>query len=86
MAKDIPAIENLQKFVCRMATHNWNASYQDLLLVTELTTLERRRLDLKLGLLFKIVHKLCFFSDEIVELREQSTLLSNTFSPSSLLT
>ena len=65
-----------------MATHNWNTSYQDLLSVTELPTLERR-LDLKLGLLFKIMHKLCFLPDGIVKLREQSTLLSNTFSPSS---
>ena len=78
MAKDILAIENVQKFACRMATHNWNTSYQDLLSVTELPTLERRRLDLKLGLLFKIVHKLCFFPDGTVKLREQSTLLSNT--------
>ena len=78
MSKDIVAIENVQKFACKMATHNWNTSYQDLLSVTELPTLERRRLDLKLGLLFKIVHKLCFFPDGIVKLREQSTLLSNT--------
>ena len=55
-------------------TYNWNASDQDLLLVTELPTLERRRLDLKLGQLFKIVHKRCYFP---VKLREQSTLLSN---------
>jgi hypothetical protein len=55
MAKDIQAIENVQKFACRMATHNWNTRYEDLLSLTELPTLERRRLDLKLGQLFKIV-------------------------------
>ena len=58
-----------------MAAYNWNASYQDLLLVIKLPTLERRRLDLKLGQLFKIMHKLCFFPDGIVKLREQFILL-----------
>ena len=78
MAKDIHAIENVQKFACKMATHNWNASYHDLLLLTELPTLERRRLELKLGQLFKIVHNLCYFPEEIVKFREQTPLLSNT--------
>ena len=77
-AKDIHAIESVQKFACKMATHNWNSSYHDLLLLTELPTLERRRLELKLGQLFKIVHNLCYFPEEIVKFREQTPLLSNT--------
>ena len=78
LVKDINAIENVQKFASRMATHNWNLNYNDLLSLTDLPTLERRRMDLKLGQLFKIVHKLCFFPEGIVRFREQTPLLSNT--------
>ena len=45
-----------------MATRKWNLAYDDLIPLTELPTLEKRRLELKLGQLFKIVHNLCFFS------------------------
>ena len=84
MAKDIHAIESVQKFACRMATHNWNLGYHELLSMTELPTLEKRGLELKLGQLFKIVHNLCFFPEDIVKLREQTPLLSNTRSLHSL--
>ena len=60
-----------------MATHSWNSSYQDLLQLTELPTLERRRLDLKLGQLFKIIHNFCYFPEGIINLREQTPLLTN---------
>ena len=73
MIKDIHAIESVQKFEFRMDTH-------EPLSLTELPTLERRRPELKLGQLFKIVHKLCFFPEDFVKLREQTPLLSNTHS------
>ena len=78
LVKDVRAIEDVQKFACKMATHNWNSSYQDLLQLTELPTLERRRLDLKLGQLFKIIHNFCYFPEGIINLREQTPLLTNT--------
>ena len=34
-AKDIGALESVQKFACRMATHNWTSSYQELLSLTD---------------------------------------------------
>ena len=44
-------------------TMQWDASYQELLVneLFELQPLEQRRLHLKLGLLFKILHQLCYF-------------------------
>ena len=45
---------------------------------TELPTLEKRRLDLKLGQLFKIIHNLRYFPEGIIKLREQTPLLTNT--------
>ena len=54
-------LENVEKFGCRLAAHHWDASYQELLELFELQPLEQRRLHLKLGLMFKIIHKLCYF-------------------------
>ena len=67
-----------------MATHNWKANYQELQSLIDIPTLERRRLELKLGHLFKIVHNLCFFPQGVFELREQTPLLSITWSAHSL--
>ena len=41
-------LESVQKFAVKMATHNWNASYQELQSLINIPTLERRRLELKL--------------------------------------
>ena len=48
-------LENVQKFACKLAFWQWDAGYQELI---ELLTLEKRRFELKLGLLFKILHDL----------------------------
>ena len=71
-AKDIGALESVQKFACRMATHNWTSSYQELLSLTDLPTLERRRIELQLSHLFKVVHNLCYFPEGLVTVRECS--------------
>ena len=57
-----------------MATHCWRSSYEELLALTDLPTLERRRLHLKLGHLFKVVHHQSFFSNGIIilSLRQHS--------------
>ena len=70
--KDTELLENVQRFACKMATHCWNSSYEELLALTNLPTLERRRLHLKLSHLYKIVHHQSFFPNGIVSLREHS--------------
>ena len=60
--KDIQALEGVQKFACRIATHLWSAGYDDLLSLLGLSSLERRRLEQKFCYLFKFVHNLYFFS------------------------
>ena len=70
--KDIDSLKGLQKFAFWMANHNWSLNYQELLSLMDLPTLESRRLQLKFGHLFKIVHGLCFFLSGIVPLREQT--------------
>ena len=68
-AKDIEALESVAR---RMATHNWTSSYQELLSLTDLPTLERKRIELQLSHLFKIVHNLCYFPEGLVTVRECS--------------
>ena len=63
LSKDKAALENVQKFACRIASARWDASYEDLLEFFELQTLQERRLHAKLSLLFKIIHKLCFYPE-----------------------
>ena len=69
-AKDIGALESVQKFACKIAMCNWTSDYQELLSLTDLPTLERRRTELQLSHLFKIVHNLCFFPEGLVATRE----------------
>ena len=70
--KDIDSLERVQKFAFRIAAHNWTLNYNSLLSLVDLPTLESRRLQLKLGHLFKIVHGLCYFPSGTVSLREQT--------------
>ena len=48
-----------------MATKSWDSSYEDLLDLVDLPSLECRRLETRLCLLYKIIHKLCYFDDGI---------------------
>ena len=61
LVKDKNLLEGVQKFGLRLAAHQWDSNYQDLLELFQVSTLEERRIELKLGLLFKIVHNLCHF-------------------------
>ena len=63
LAKDKGALETVQKFACKLATSRWDDSYEELLRLIELKPLQDRRLELKLGLMFKLVHNLCFFPE-----------------------
>ena len=63
--KDKIALKNVQKFACRMATRSWDSSYQDVLDFVDLPSLECRRLETRLCLLYKIIYKLCYFDDGI---------------------
>ena len=61
LVKDRQMLENVQKFGCRLATHQWDTSYHELLELFELQPLEQRRLHLKLRLMFKNIHRFCYF-------------------------
>ena len=53
-----------EKFAWHIATGLWDSSYQDLLELVDLPTLECRMLETWLCLLYKIIYKLCYFNPE----------------------
>ena len=58
--RDIQALESVQKFVLRVIIKHWAHSYEELLSLSTLPTLEKRRLYLRLQFLYKIVKDLFF--------------------------
>jgi len=68
MKKDKTLLENVQKFALRMTTRSWDISYQDLLELVDLPTLEHRRLEARLCLLYRILHNLCYFDSSVFAL------------------
>ena len=59
--KDTTKLENVQKFALKMCLKKWDIGYQELLDLSQLPTLENRRLYLKLCTLYKIIHgHFCF--------------------------
>ena len=71
-SKDITELENVQKIACKMATREWSGmQYEQLLSTTNLPSLERRRTEQRLCHLFNIVHKLVYFSTNVIVPREE---------------
>ena len=73
LVKDKKAIESVQRFALKVVTAQWDSSYDELLELANLKPLEERRTELRLGLLFKILHNLCFFPEGSVEYRSFSS-------------
>ena len=60
LVKDVKKLETVQKFTMKMCSKQWDLGYQDLLELSQLPTLQNRRLYLKLCTLYKIIHG-CFY-------------------------
>ena len=61
LLNDIRSLESVQKFALRVCCKQWNTGYYELLNLCNVSSLENRRLYLKLCHLFKIVNNLCYF-------------------------
>ena len=70
MKKDKTLLENVQKFALHMTTRSWDSSYQDLLELVDLPTLEHRRLEARLCPLYRarIIHNLCYYDSSVFAL------------------
>ena len=80
--KSVKALEQVQAFACKMVSHRWDAGYEELLELLNIPSLQERRIHLKLGLLYKIIHGLCYFPDEVFTFRPN--LHSRTMNPLTL--
>ena len=77
--KDIYKLESVQKFALKLVSHQWDSSYDELLSLVDVPKLSERRLNLKLAQVFKIVHGLCYFPDNIFRMQPSySNRLSRT--------
>ena len=75
--KDKVLLEDVQKFALRMATKQWDSGYQELLDIMNVPSLADRRLQLKLALLYKIVHGMCYFPPDILCPRTNYSVRTN---------
>ena len=75
--KDKVLLEDVQKFALWMATKQWDSGYQDLLDIMNVPSLADRRLQLKLALLYKIVHGMSYFPSDILCPRTNYNLRTN---------
>ena len=55
--KNIKSLEQVQAFACKLASRRWDAGYEELLELLNIPSLQERRIHLKLGLLYKIIHR-----------------------------
>ena len=59
--KNVKSIEKVQAFACKMASSKCcNAGYYELLGLLDIPSLEQRRTQLKVGIIYKIFHELLF--------------------------
>ena len=63
---DVNRLESVQRFALKLISHRWDASYEELI---TLTNLSNRRLHLKLAQIYKIVHGLCYFPEDIFNIQ-----------------
>ena len=67
--KDTNKLESVQRFALKMCLKRWDLGYQDLLDLSQLPTLENRRLYLKLCTLYKIIHGYFYFPSNVFVLQ-----------------
>ena len=75
--KHIKHLENVERFALHMATKSWDSGYQDLLSMADITSLESRRSQACLYMLFKIIHDLCFFPQTMISTRSNLSQHTN---------
>ena len=62
---DIDKLEAVQRFALKLISRRWDLGYEEMLSIANVPRLDDRRLHLKLAQVFKIVHGLCYFPENI---------------------
>ena len=71
----IAKIERVQKFALKIVSGEWNTEYTAHLTKFQIPTLQRRRSELSLCLLFKILTTECFFPEGLIVRKPTSSLV-----------
>ena len=66
---DVNKLESVQKFALKLVSHRWDAGYEELTRLVNVPMLSERRLHLKLVQVYKILHGLCDFPDDILQIQ-----------------
>jgi len=77
LKKDIKQLEDVEKFALKMITMQWDLGYQDLLRISDISSLQSRRVQSSLCTLFKIVHGLCYCPPNFVTPRQNYSERTN---------
>ena len=62
---DIDKLEAVQRFALKLISRRWDLGYEEMLSIANVPRLDDRRLHLKLAQVFKIIHGLCYFPENI---------------------
>ena len=69
LEKDKRELENVQEFACTIATAHWDDSYDNLLHLLNLQSLQEHRIHARLGMLYRIIYKLSYYAEDTFKLR-----------------
>ena len=85
LKKDVELLEDVQRFGLRMCTKTWSSDYGELLVQSNLLTLQARRQQSKLCQLYKIINGTAFFPGAPTQTRQflysSRTVHSHSLSP-----
>ena len=76
LKKNIDELENSQRMALHICTRQWDLSYRDLLLTSQILTLAARREYLSLCTFYKIIHNQMFFPTNILHFKKPASLRS----------
>ena len=68
LKKDIKQLEDVEKFASKMITMQWDLGYDDLVRISDISSLQSRQVHSSLCTLFKIVHGLCYYPPNLLPL------------------
>ena len=77
MQQHVKQLKDVEKIALRMATKSGTVAIRTFLSLTDIISLEPRRAQASLCMLFKIVHGLCFFPDNVITTRPNHSQRTN---------
>ena len=73
--------EGCSEIALKLVSHRWDTSYKELLRLVDVPMLGERRLHLKLAHMYKVVHGLCYFPEDVKFSRRTQLILTDLPEP-----